>query len=132
MVLRVHTMLEASPERKYAVETGLKDIHGSPRLMLFDTLTSTWTHEGRPVMGSRLIWELERLTWGKTNKPNKDTAAGGDCTDCLIYGCSIIAIGRFSPLIESWRDGLSERDQTVWEAIDQQDARQRRGIQVHD
>lgn len=130
MVLRVHTMLEASPDRLYNKETGMKDVSGAPRLMLFDTLNSSWTHEGRSVISSRLVWELERLTWGKTNKPNKDTAGGGDCTDCLIYGCSIVAVGRIAPATESWRDGLSERDQVVWEAIDAQDHRQKRGMQL--
>jgi len=129
MVLRVHTMLEASPDRPYHVETGQGDIHGAPRLMLFDSLTSSWTHDGRPVIGSRLVWELQRLTWGKSNKPDKNTAAGGDCTDCLIYGCSIIAVGQVAPVTDSWRDGMTDRDQVVWDAITRQDAAQERGIQ---
>lgn len=129
MVLRVHAMLEASPDREYHPAIGMNGVYGAPRLMLFDTLESGWTHEGRTVRGSRLIWELQRLAWGKQNKPNKETAGGADCTDCFIYGCSIQAVGRPAPDIENWRDGMSERDQLLWTAIDDQDHSQLQGIQ---
>ena len=129
MVLRVHAMLEPSPERMYHEATGLKKVYGAPRLVLFDNLKSAWTNEGRTMVGSRLVWELERLTWGSNNKPNKQTAGGSDCTDCLIYGCSIQAVGRPPPDVESWRDGMSERDQVLWEAIDMQNLRDRRGME---
>jgi phage terminase large subunit-like protein len=129
MVLRVHAMLEPSPDRHYHKATGQGDIYGAPRLILFDDLASTWSHEGRTLNGSRLIWELQRLTWGKQNKPEKKTAGGGDCTDCLIYGCSIQATGRPAPMTESWKDNLPERDVILWEAIDRQDRQQAKGLQ---
>lgn len=82
MILRVHAMLEPDPDRPYHPATGRGDVYGAPRLMIFNDLQSTWEHEGRHVRGSRLLWELKRLTWGNRNKPDKDTAGGGDCTDC--------------------------------------------------
>lgn len=129
MILRTHAMLESNPEREYAKETGQRGIYGAPRLMIFDDLHSVFQHEGRTIRSSRLLWEMNRLTWGKSSKPNKDTAAGADMCDCLIYGCSIIATGRPAERIESWRDGLSERDQLLWESIDRQDRKQETGIQ---
>lgn len=129
MVLRVHAMLEPDPDRPYHRLTPNKGLHGAPRLLIFNDLLSTFKHEGRHISASRLLWELKRLAWGKSNKPDKDTAAGGDCTDCLIYGCSIQAVGRPAEEKESWRDGLSERDQALWEAIEEQNHRQEMGVQ---
>lgn len=129
MVLRVHAMLEPSTDRHYHKATGQGDIYGAPRLMLFDDLNSTWVQDGRPIYGSRLIWELQRLTWGKNNKPDKGTAAGGDCTDCLIYGCSIQAVGRPDVEEDAWKKNMPERDIIIWESIDRQDRRQKIGLQ---
>ncbi len=129
MVLRVHSMLEPNMERKYHPATHMGSVFGAPRLLIFDDLTSVWTHEGRPMYGSRLVWELQRLTWHKgNNKPDKNTAGGGDATDCLIYGCSIQAIGRPPEIKEDWRDGMSSRDQMLWDSIIAQDKKQAGGI----
>lgn len=129
MVLRVHARLEPDTERYYHKETGLGDVCGAPRLMIFDDLSSTWMHEGRPIRGSRLLWELKRLTWGKNGKPDKSTAAGADCTDCLIYGCSITAVGRQKDQTYDWTRGKSDRDVALWDAIERQDRRQDQGMQ---
>ena len=123
MVLRVHAMLEPDADRPYHPITKMADVYGAPRLMIFRDLTSVWTHEGRPIRGSRLLWELQRLTWGKSNKPDKNTAGGGDCTDCLIYGCSIQATGRPESKQDNWRHRLSSRDQIIWDAVEAQDSR---------
>lgn len=121
MVLRIHAMLEGSPDRMYHPVTGLKGVFGAPRLMVFNDLSSTWTHDGRTVRGSRLLWELKRLTWGSANKPDKGTAGGGDATDCFIYGGSIQAAGRAPNDNDNWRHGLSLKDQALWDAIERQD-----------
>lgn len=123
MVLRVHSMLEPSPDRVYHPATGLKKVYGAPRLTVFNDLQSIWTHDGHVVRGSRLLWELRRLTWGSSNKPNKDSAGGADATDCLIYGCSIQAVGRPEERKDDWRAGMPTRDQVIWDAIEDQDAR---------
>jgi len=121
MVLRVHAMLEGHPERQYNRATGLKDVYGAPRLLFFNNLTSTWLHDGRTIVGSRLLWEMRRLSWGKNNKPNKETAGGGDAVDCLIYGCAIQAASRIPQSDDSWRTGMSDRDQILWDSIGRQD-----------
>lgn len=129
MVLRVHAMLEGHPDRQYNKQTGLKEIYGAPRLMFFNNLSSTWLHDGRTATGSRLLWEMRRLSWGKNNKPNKDTAGGADATDCLIYGCAIQASTRIPDTNDDWRRSLSARDQILWDSIDEQDRRQDMGPQ---
>ena len=128
MVLRVHAMLEAHPDRKYHRATGMGDIYGAPRLMFFNDLQSSWKHEGRVIVGSRLLWEMKRLSW-KKNKPEKNSAGGADATDCLIYGCSIQAASRIKDIGETWRDNLSSRDEILWDSIEAQDKRQEQGIQ---
>jgi len=129
MVLRVHAMLEANPDRKYHPTTPNKGLYGAPRLIIFNDLLSNFSHEGRHIQTSRLLWELKRLTWGKNGKPDKDTAGGGDAVDCLIYGCSIMAVGKPQEEQENWRDGMSERDQVLWEAIDRREHERKIGIQ---
>lgn len=124
MILRTHAMLEANPEKPYHPATGMKNVFGAPRLMLFDDLESVFQHDGRTIRGSRLRWELQRLTWGTSNKPNKDTAGGADMCDCLIYGCSIVASGRPEAPVDRWRDGLTRRDQVIWDAMERHDKRQ--------
>ncbi len=128
MVLRVHAMLEGHPDKKYHRATGLKDIYGAPRLLFFSSLQSQWKHEGRMIVGSRLLWEMGRLSW-KRNKPDKNTAGGADATDCLIYGCSIQAASVIQDPSDTWRTNLSDRDQLLWESIEAQDKRQARGMQ---
>ena len=129
MVLKVHAMLEGDPDRRYHPETGLGDVYGAPRLLIFNDLQSTWSQDGRTIRASRLIWELQRLTWGKRGKPDKSSAGGGDATDCLIYGCAIQASGRSKDKDDDWRADLSERDQVIWDSIMAQDRRQEHGIQ---
>ena len=80
------------------------------------------------IVGSRLLWEMKRLSW-KKNKPDKNSAGGADATDCLIYGCSIQAASRIKEIGETWRDNLSARDETLWDSIEAQDKRQEQGIQ---
>jgi phage terminase large subunit-like protein len=128
MVLRVHAMLEGHPDRKYHRATGLGDIHGAPRLMFFSDLHSIWKHDGRVIEGSRVLWEMNRLSW-KNNKPDKNSAGGGDATDCLIYGCSVVSSTVVKEPTEQWRKGMPERDQTLWDAIIAQDHRQKHGPQ---
>lgn len=125
MILRTHALLEPSDSRKFHHATGFKGVRGAPRLLIFDDLQSQWETGGRPVRASRLTWELKRLTWGKRGKPDKDSAEGADCTDCLIYGCSIPASGRKAPKDDSWKDRLSTRDVRIWETMLEQDRRKR-------
>ncbi|MEE9586183.1 MAG: terminase family protein [Nitrososphaerales archaeon] len=129
MILRTHALLEANTEREYHAATSLKGVSGAPRLLFFDDLLSTFKSDGRTIVSSRLFWELKRLTWGKNSKPNKDTAAGGDCTDCLIYGCSIVAGGRSLPEVDKWRDRLNDRDEMIWDSIVSMDKRKAQGLQ---
>lgn len=121
MVLRAHAMLEPNVERMYHPATGLKGVYGAPRLTVFSDISSTWSHEGRVIRGSRLLWELKRLTWSTNNKPDKDSAGGGDAADCFVYGCSIQAAGRPPEESNNWRHGLDARDQMLWDAIDTRD-----------
>lgn len=125
MVLRAHAMLEPSLDRTYHPATGLKGVYGAPRLTVFSDIASTWTHDGRTIRGSRLLWELKRLTWGTNNKPDKDSAGGADATDCFIYGCSIQAAGKPEDITNNWRIGLSQRDQILWDAVDREDNKDR-------
>jgi phage terminase large subunit-like protein len=129
MILRTHAMLEADPRRAYHSATGQGDVYGAPRLLIFDDLRSTFVHDGRAVHASRLLWEMQRLIWDNANKPNKASAGGGDMCDCLVYGCSILATGRAADVIESWRDGMSERDQLIWDSMIRQDTRRQQGLQ---
>ena len=127
MLLRVHSMLEPSEKRNYHPVTGMKQVYGAPRLMFFDNLESVWTHNDRVIKASRLVWELKRLTWGKNGKPDKDSAGGADLSDCLAYGCSIVATGHHPKDTDDWREDLSERDVQIYEAIRRLDQRQRQG-----
>ena len=43
---------------------------GSPRLFFFDNLMSNWDHEGQRMQCSRVLWELQRLAWGRNGKPD--------------------------------------------------------------
>lgn len=120
MVLRVHSMLEPQEERKYNFHTDRRKISGAPRLMMFDDLISTWHDGDNKIQASRLIWELQRLTW-KMNKPDKNSAGGGDMTDCLIYGCSILAVGK-NPLelIDKYK-GMTDVDAEIFKIMDRGD-----------
>jgi len=121
MLLRTHAMLEPQTHRKYHPITGQGHIYGAPRLLFFGNLESTWRYNQQVQRNSRLMWEMKRLTWDKMGKPDKRSADGADATDCLIYGCTILASGTRLDLEESWRDGLNERDVGIWEAIDRFD-----------
>lgn len=122
MVLRTHSLLEPDDEREYPKILGLKGLYGSPRLFFFDNLTSSWKHEQRDMQCSRLLWELQRLSW-KDDKPNKDSADGADCSDCLIYGCNVMVSGVRPPPGADWKNKLSIGDRIVWEAIERMDNR---------
>ena len=95
MILKVQSMMEPDEKRKYHLRTSRRNVYGAPRLLLFDTLESTWKGaSARVVKASRLKWELRRLVWGNNYKPNKTSAGGADMIDALAYGCSILAVGR--------------------------------------
>ena len=125
MILRTHSMLEPDDERKYPKITGQGECHGAPRLFFFDDLMSTWTLDGRTMYCSRLLWEMQRLVWGKNSKPNKDSADGADCVDCLIYGTSVRATGVRQEESEAWMRGLSQDEIMIWKLIDRQDQLQK-------
>jgi hypothetical protein len=123
MLLRTHAMLEPQTHRKYHRMTGQSHLHGAPKLLFFRNLQSTWRYNQQVQRNSRLIWEMKRLTWDKHGKPDKQSADGADCCDCLVYGCSILASGTRLDMKESWREGLGERDIGLWESIDRFDKR---------
>ena len=88
MLLRVQSLLEPDDDRQYPKITGLVDedgepFYGAPRLFFFDRLLSSWVRDGRDMHCSRLLWELQRLSWGKNGKPDKESAAGSDMCDCF-------------------------------------------------
>lgn len=125
MVLRVHSMLEPQEERKYNFHTDRRKISGAPRLLMFDDLISTWYDGDSRIQTSRLLWEIQRLTW-KMNKPDKNSAGGGDMTDCLIYGCSILAVGH-NPLEQTdLYKGMSDVDAEIFKIMDKTDLSIRR------
>lgn len=123
MILRVHSMLEPDPERVYPTELEPETTFGAPRLFFFNDLFSSWERNGTAMECSRLLWEIASYTWGRGNKPNKDSADGADACDCLVYGCSIMAqaIHRKNP--QEWRYRLSPRDVLLWDTIDAADRR---------
>jgi len=123
MVLRVHSYLEPDIERKFPKITNMGDMLGAPRLFVFDSIISTWRWNEQKMTVSRLIWELERLSWGQNGKPDKQSADGADACDCLIYGTAIQASGVRQPEREKWKDGLSSGDIAIWKAIERQDKR---------
>lgn len=125
MVLRTHALLEPDDERPYPQFipgfeknplTG-QVVYGAPRLYFFNSLMSTWKWSERDMRCSRLLWELGRLSWGKDGKPDKDSADGADCSDALIYGCSIMALGVRQSEPDAWLKKLSLADAVVWNAI---------------
>lgn len=128
MVLRAHALLEPDDDRKYPSILGLGDdknpIYGAPRLFFFDTLCSTWRWQERQMQCSRLIWEIQRLSWGATGKPDKTSADGADCCDALVYGCAIVAAGVRLPEQEMWTRNLRPEDILIWRAIERHDNRQ--------
>jgi len=129
MVLKVHSMLEPDVKREYAAVSSLRGIKGAPRLLFFDTLKSSWELDNRRVSTSRLLWEMSRLVWDKNGKPEKDSAGGADATDCLIYGCSIMASAYDERPHKDEYEGMSQTDIILYEAIKQADARRHEGRQ---
>jgi phage terminase large subunit-like protein len=125
MVLRVHSLLEPDDERPYPrhlLPDEEEEIYGAPRLYFFDTLHSSWTLNGVGQENSRLFWELQQLTWGKDGKPDKKTAAGGELTDALNYGCAVMMRGEHPP--RAARDAhLSQADRQLWDLIQRYDRR---------
>lgn len=121
-VLRVHSLLEPAEERTYPPCIPNKlNVHGAPRLFIFNNIGSTWRWEERDMRCSRLIWEMARLSWGDNQKPDKDSADGADATDALIYGCSIIQQGLIVEQVKDWKKDLSVQDTLLWMAIERQD-----------
>ena len=128
MVLRVHSLLEPDPNREYHKITGFKDVIGAPRLLFFDDIKSTWKTREREVTKSRLFWEMTRMVWDSSKgKPDKSSAGGGDTSDCLIYGCSIMATGMMMAEDNDWMKGMPTADAVLWKAIERHDARQKKG-----
>jgi hypothetical protein len=128
MVLRVHSYLEPSEQRHYHRATGLKDVSGAPRLTFFHDIKSDWRIRDRAMNTSRLIWEMKRLIWDSgSGKPDKKSADGADASDALIYGCSIMATGFEQEINDDWKKGLPVADVLIWEAIEREDLRQKRG-----
>jgi len=126
MVLRTHALLEPDTEKKYPnVIPEHKDVFGAPRLFFFDTLMSTWKWDERDMKCSRMLWEIQRLSWGKDGKPDKESADGADCADALIYGCSIMALGVRQQEPSVWLRKLPIADQVIWKAIEDADRYQR-------
>lgn len=129
MILRAHAMIEADPNREYHKATGLGGVYGAPRLLIFDDIQSTFQHDGRTVVGSRLLWEIDRLTWGRDHKPNKISAGGADMVDCLVYGCSIISTASNRAMADDWKKSMPLEDAIVWEAIERFNRKLRDGVQ---
>ena len=120
MVLRVHSMLEPMDERKYNFFTDRRNISGAPRLLFFDDLISTWYEGDNKIQASRLMWEIQRLTW-KNDKPDKNSAGGSDMMDALIYGCSILAVGvETAEQIDRYKD-MSDVDAEIHRIMDRSD-----------
>lgn len=128
MVLRVHSFLEPSERRKYHPVTSLGGISGAPRLCFFEDIYSHWKIRDRAMSSSRLLWEMKRLVWDQnTGKPDKKSADGADACDCLIYGCSIMATGFQKEVDDDWKKGLPPVDVLIWEAIQREEIREKRG-----
>ncbi len=128
MVLRTHALLEPDPEKQYPphipgyeVTREKAPIYGAPRLYFFEDLMSAWKWDEREMHCSRLLWEMQRLSWGDNGKPDKESADGGDCCDALIYGCSIISSGVRKEEPQAWLKKLPIADQIIWKAIENQD-----------
>jgi len=125
MVLRVHALLEPDEKRLYPKMAMKEECYGAPRLFLFNTLMSTWKWNERDMQCSRLIWETQRYSWDKYGKPDKTSADGADCSDCLTYACSILQTGVTLPQEDEWMKKMPLADAVIWKAIEQQDRRQR-------
>jgi phage terminase large subunit-like protein len=124
-ILRTQALLEPDDERKYPPETQLGDLFGAPRLLFFDRLISTWKWGQRDMSCSRLLWEMQRLAWGKDGKPDKESADGADCCDCLGYGAMIQAAGSRIVDNDAWMRKLSTVDALTWKLIEQYDSRRK-------
>lgn len=132
LILRVQSMLEPQTERVYSPYSDRKGIKGAPRLILFDDLISTWYDGDQKIQTSRLIWEIQRLTWASTSglesKPDKNSAGGGDMIDALLYGCSIMASGIPQQERADPYRGMPAVDAEIWREMDRMDKRDRLGI----
>jgi hypothetical protein len=125
MILRVHSMMEPHEERQFNVWTGKKNLYGAPRLLLFSDLCSTWYEYDKKVQASRLVWEIKRLSWDG-EKPDKNSAGGGDMTDALIYGCSILARGTEDAEHIDPYAGMNPTDALIHRHMDRMDEADRR------
>jgi hypothetical protein len=116
MLLRVHNLLEVDEDREYPKEAGMQGVFGAPRIFIFEDVQSVWRLDERRMHSSRMLWEISHLAWGRNSKPDKKTADGADCCDCLAYACSILAKGRESSDPLAWTRGLSEADIIIRQA----------------
>lgn len=130
MILRVQSMMEPDPEREHPKALGkeYKGLFGSPRIFMFNDLASDWRLEGRRMRCSRLLWEMSRYSWGNNGKPDKNSADGADCVDCLVYGCSIKAVSIAQTERNAWEKNMPLKDVLLWRAIEQQDRRKDRWL----
>ncbi len=125
MTLRTQSLMEADSERLYpAIIKEMNGVHGAPRLFFFNDLISSWELGDRKMFCSRLFWELNRLSWHKTGKPDKDSADGADLADCLNYGCYMFMKGQaLQP--DLWYKDLPTEDAIIRIAEREQEKRRR-------
>lgn len=121
-IMRTQAMLEPDDERTYPdILESLKDVRGSPRLLFFDRLVSSWKWGQKEMQCSRLLWEMQRLQWGKDGRPDKESADGADCCDCMGYGTMIQAAGARVIDHDAWMRKMSVKDALIWKIIEEQD-----------
>lgn len=101
-VRRVQDLLQPRPTRKTPIPvTRPMPEEGEPLLYLMDDLFSEWvvyaagsgSDEGKPMSGSRLVWELKGYRWKKPSErephpkgPDDNSAGGAHMLDALRYG----------------------------------------------
>lgn len=124
MVLRVHALLEPDERKPYPKITGIGDCFGAPRILFFDTLASTWEWNNARMDMSRLLWEIQRYSWGKDGKPNKESADGADACDAMVYGATIMQAGVRAPEVQDWEKALPLNDVLLWKLIHRMDQHQ--------
>jgi hypothetical protein len=93
-LLTVQALLEPVDDRLFPPGVFPQPVYGAPRLLFFQTLCSKWVLNQRELRTSRLLWELQRYSWGKDGRPDKASADGADMMDALLYGCAIPSSGR--------------------------------------
>ena len=120
-ILRTQAMMEPDDERKYPDILELDGLLGAPRLLFFDRLMSSWKWGQREMQCSRLLWEMQRIQWAKDGKPDKASADGADCCDCMGYGSMIQAAGSRVIDTDAWLRKMPVKDAIIWKVIQEQD-----------